>query len=40
MPTQPQLLSIALNPRDVVYTPDDVARDDEKIKNNISIWRD
>ena len=27
MPTQPQLLSIALNPSDVVYTPDDVARD-------------
>lgn len=27
MSTQPQLLSIALNPRDVVYTPDDVARD-------------
>ncbi len=25
--TQPQLLNIALNPRDVVYTPDDVARD-------------
>lgn len=25
--TQPQLLSIALNPRDVVYTPDDIARD-------------
>ena len=27
MPTQPQLLSIALKPSDVVYTPDDVARD-------------
>lgn len=27
MSTQPQLLHIALNPRDVVYTPDDVARD-------------
>lgn len=27
MNTQPQLLHIALNPNDVVYTPDDVARD-------------
>ena len=27
MPTQPQLLSIALKQSDVVYTPDDVARD-------------
>ena len=27
MHTQPQLLPLALNPRDVVYTPDDVARD-------------
>lgn len=27
MTTQPQLLNIALNARDVVYTPDDVARD-------------
>lgn len=27
MISQPQLLPIALNPRDVVYTPDDVARD-------------
>ena len=27
MITQPQLLNIALNPADVVYTPDDVARD-------------